>query len=236
QRRGGLDREAIDVLLECLDALASAVEAIDVDGEEKLDEAPLIERLKGLVREDRDGDGPSAAGPPTAADIAVLAGGRRVLHAVAELASDVMMPSVRAYMALAALAEHGEVLASVPPEEGIDAFDGRTIEAWIASEHEEGAVHRTLAEIADIAAASVTEQPPSAGASAEDEDAALQPELAAHGSPRKTSSTVRVDAERLDQLMHLMGELVVHRTAVESLAAGVGVPGLSEAMQDLTRS
>ncbi len=33
-----------------------------------------------------------------------------------------------------------------------------------------------------------------------------------------------------------MGELVVHRTRVESLAAGSGIEGLAEAVQDLTRS
>ena len=47
---------------------------------------------------------------------------------------------------------------------------------------------------------------------------------------------MRVDAERLDQLMHFMGELVLHRTQVEALAAGADVPGLSQAMQNLTRS
>jgi len=50
------------------------------------------------------------------------------------------------------------------------------------------------------------------------------------------SSTVRVDAERLDQLMHFMGELVLHRTQVEALIAQAGVPGLSQAMQNLTRT
>jgi two-component system chemotaxis sensor kinase CheA len=47
---------------------------------------------------------------------------------------------------------------------------------------------------------------------------------------------VRVDAVRLDQLMHFMGELVVHRTRVESLAQGAAVDGLAEAVGDLTRS
>src|SRR6185503_10892803 len=44
------------------------------------------------------------------------------------------------------------------------------------------------------------------------------------------------DAERLDQLMHFMGELVLHRTQVEALAARADVPGLSQAMQNLTRT
>ncbi|MGH2927787.1 MAG: ATP-binding protein, partial [Solirubrobacteraceae bacterium] len=48
--------------------------------------------------------------------------------------------------------------------------------------------------------------------------------------------TVRVDAERLDALMHSMGELVIHRTAVEALTASLEVPGLQQAMQELTRS
>ena len=36
--------------------------------------------------------------------------------------------------------------------------------------------------------------------------------------------------------MHFMGELVVHRTRVEGLAHEADVPGLAQAMQDLTRS
>ena len=59
---------------------------------------------------------------------------------------------------------------------------------------------------------------------------------AANKHAKGGSSTVRVDAERLDQLMHFMGELVLHRTQVEALAAGADVPGLSQAMQNLTRS
>jgi two-component system chemotaxis sensor kinase CheA len=56
--------------------------------------------------------------------------------------------------------------------------------------------------------------------------------------PKKaaSASTVRVDAERLDQLMHYMGELVLHRTSVEALAGQADVPGLAQAIQDLTRS
>jgi two-component system chemotaxis sensor kinase CheA len=56
------------------------------------------------------------------------------------------------------------------------------------------------------------------------------------GAAAAQTSTVRVDAERLDQLMHFMGELVVQRTLVESLAAQAGVPGLAQAVQELTRS
>ena len=52
QRRDGLQRKEIDVLLECLDALAAAVDAIDETGSEAIEPAPLIEQLRELVRDD----------------------------------------------------------------------------------------------------------------------------------------------------------------------------------------
>src|SRR5262245_56323011 len=52
QRKNGLQRAEIDVLLECLDALEAAVDAIDDTGAEAITPEPLIQRLKALVRED----------------------------------------------------------------------------------------------------------------------------------------------------------------------------------------
>ena len=49
-RTGALERRVIDVLLECLDALEGAVEAIERDGDEQLDPTVLIARLSELVR------------------------------------------------------------------------------------------------------------------------------------------------------------------------------------------
>ena len=53
---------------------------------------------------------------------------------------------------------------------------------------------------------------------------------------RPAARTVRVDAERLDQLMYYMGELVVHRTQLASLVAHSDVPGIAQAMQELERT
>ena len=61
QRRGGLDRAAIDVLLECLDALEAAVDSIEADGTEHLDPAALNDRLQALVRAP---DVPAPSRPP----------------------------------------------------------------------------------------------------------------------------------------------------------------------------
>ncbi|MGO9752767.1 MAG: chemotaxis protein CheW [Solirubrobacteraceae bacterium] len=71
------------------------------------------------------------------------------------------------------------------------------------------------------------------------EVAAPQQASPTHPSPKSASQnnrTVRVDAERLDALMHLMGELVIHRTAVEARTASIDSPELDHAIQNLTRS
>jgi two-component system chemotaxis sensor kinase CheA len=240
-RTGALERRVIDVLLECLDALEGAVEAIERNGDEQLDPAVLIAKLSELV-----GAAPPAAThapaeetAETPAAVAAFAADVPLLHVSVKLADDVMMPSVRAFMTLAAVADHGETIWSSPTPDEVDAFSGAAVDAWVATDHEAATIAAAVRAVPDVAEVIVSvqgsaEPVPAAG----DPEPAADPAAQAQAAPqaRKTSATVRVDALRLDQLMHFMGELVVHRTRVESLAAGASVEGLAEAVGDLTRS
>jgi two-component system chemotaxis sensor kinase CheA len=244
QRRGGLQREAIDVLLECLDALSAAVDAIDETGAEEIRPEPLIERLKGLVRADEDEraeEHDEDAGADVPDNLAELAQGRRVVQVSATLSEDAQMPSVRAYMVLAALAELGETLACRPAPDEVDTFTGAEVDAWIVSERADSELAEAASSVPDIADVKVFEVVEDAAvehgeSSVVEEATAPAAKPAQPRSHAKGSSTVRVDAERLDQLMHYMGELVLHRTQVEALAAHADVPGLTQAMQNLTRT
>ncbi|HET9737822.1 MAG TPA: chemotaxis protein CheA [Solirubrobacteraceae bacterium] len=225
QRSDGLGREAIDVLLECLDALSAALDAIEETGEERIEPELLVSRLRGLVRERTPEQRAARAGtvePP--AHLAALAGGRRVVHVSAILSDEVQLPAVRAYMVLSALAELGEALGCHPDLDDVDGFAGREVDAWIVSERDDAELVAAAGAVTDVAAVKVVEAHAATSPA---------PERTAHA---KVSSTVRVDAERLDELMHLMGELVLHRTQVETLAADAGVPGLPQAMQNLART
>jgi two-component system, chemotaxis family, sensor kinase CheA len=244
QRTGGLTRETVDVLLECLDALEAATDAIEVDGVEKLEPAALIERLKGLVR-DRTTDqqvarhGGAAAAPVPAAVVEAVGTGHAMLHARVTLADDTLMPAVRAYMVIAAAADMGTVVASAPEVDDVEAFDGRRVDVWVAAGVEAVALSAALTAVPDVATAEVAEVA-EAGIVGEPDPGPAAPVpvpvvAGERGEGGRVAATVRVDAERLDQLMHLMGELVVQRTQVEVLAAEAEVPGLSQAMADLTR-
>src|SRR5690349_3414183 len=253
QRRGGLSREAIDCLLECLDALSAAVDSIDETGAEAIQPEPLIVRLKGLIRdadeaETDEADGDESRGAEMPDNLSELAGGRRVVQISATLRADTQMPSVRAYMLLSAIAGLGETLACIPAPDDVDAFSGSDIDAWIVSERTDSELAEVAGAVPDVDDVQVFEAIPDAAVESGDEDidaaapvtatpeavkAAPAEKRAGHN---KGSSTVRVDSERLDQLMHYMGELVLHRTQVEALAARADVPGLSQAMQNLTRT
>ncbi len=253
QRRGGLSRDAIDCLLQCLDALSAAVDAIDETGAEAIEPDPLIQRLKGLIRADEaseaDTDPDESRRTEAPDNLAELAGGRRVVQVSVTLREDVQMASVRAYMVLSALAGLGETLACVPTPDEVDVFSGRQIDAWVVSERTDGELGEAAASVPEVEDVDVFEAVADAAVETGDEGvaeetavaarpaaAASAPAKSAGGGHGKGSSTVRVDAERLDQLMHFMGELVLHRTQVEALAARADVPGLSQAMQNLTRT
>jgi two-component system chemotaxis sensor kinase CheA len=250
QRGGGLSREVVDVLLACLDALSGAVDSIDADGAENLDPAELVERLQSLVRDKDDPEHvePEAEVVAAPVKLAEVGDGRTVLEIHAVLAEDAQMPAVRAFQVLNAAAEHGDVLRSVPAEGEVDGFEGTIIEVLIATDDDVETVAAAIRQVPDIGDARVAEHvveavEESAPLAVVDEDghpapAAASADKAAPAAAHKKGGhqTVRVDAERLDQLMHLMGELVVQRTHVEALSAEADVPGLSQAMQELTRS
>ncbi|HUA47928.1 MAG TPA: chemotaxis protein CheA [Solirubrobacteraceae bacterium] len=272
QRSGGLPSEAIDTVFACLDALSAATESIETDGQESLDPTQLVNRLRSLVRPRTAEQEMARYGgidePSRAAVQAARAAGARVLWVQVTLREDVMMPAVRAHMVLAALSDHGEVLGSVPAPDGLEQFQGREINAWVASDHEDEPIVHNVSDVSEVASVTVvdvtTPEAEEAQAPAPEPVAAAPAESAQDPAPEaaptpapaepapaaaparapekpvdaqaKATRTVRVDAERLDALMHSMGELVIHRTAVEALTANLEVAGLQQAVQELTRS
>jgi len=249
QRTNGLPVEAIDTVFACVDALSAAVEEIEAEGQERLDPAPLVTRLRSLVRPRTPEQEMARIGLADpldhAAVLAAQAAGARVLRVHVMLGAEALMPAVRAHMVLAALGDHGEVLASAPAPDAVEQFQGRDIDAWIASDDEDETIAANVRSVSEVFTVEVNEAPkpgaPGAAPSAPllaapaPPPPAVRPAAAAPANFTQTR-TVRVDAERLDALMHSMGELVIHRTAVEALTADLEVDGLQQAVQELTRS
>lgn len=266
QRADGLSPEAINVLFKCLDVLEAAVEEIATDGEDTLEPGALIEQLKGLIRDrtpEQELDKIGGVELPDLPAVRELADGARILHVVADLSEEALMPAVRAFMLFSALGELGEIVGSIPAQDGVEQFQGSRLEVWLASDCEDDVIEAAARNVSDVehvvlddaqdnlmppsvetlstAAADVEPIVVSAGANGSGPAAAPAAPAKratnhATANHAHAGATVRVDAERLDQLMHFMGELVIHRTVVETLANDAAVPGMQQAIQDLARS
>ncbi|MGZ6617396.1 MAG: ATP-binding protein [Solirubrobacteraceae bacterium] len=245
------------------------------------DEAVDAERRSGEDRREAERREPEPEAPPAApeADLddeelpaellaAIPDDGSFMLDVKVKLTEDALMPAVRALMVLTALAEHGELVRSVPDQSEVEGFTGQAIRAWLVTQIGEAEIANRVVTVSDVADVEVTAVVPPTGdtsdaptpaatatsaqrtepgpgaesasapaaATATAKPKAREQGEAPTGGANHQQRTVRVDAERLDALMHSMGELVIHRTTVEALTAGLDVPELQQAVQDLTRS
>jgi two-component system chemotaxis sensor kinase CheA len=183
--------------------------------------------------------------------------GLTAYHITVTLDPACLMKSVRVFMVLAALEPLGSVLASVPEEEALDneEFD-KEFQLLFVTEGRSEAISAALSEISELAAVSVTpwvaDAPPasvtppaSASASAEasvpDAPVGTASPAVSHAAAR--TQTIRVDIGRLDNLLNLIGELVIDRTQIARLAGELqsrypqdeGASSLIEAVHRIAR-
>ena len=166
-----VSRQVIDLVLECVDLLETAVDNIDESGDENIDIGGLIARLQALdaSAHDASGDlqrgvpsgggekivevGPVAAGP--SADIAGNSGLPADLtgvHIKVKLVDDCQSASIRAFMVFTMVERFGTLLWSSPDVDDVDDFDGRIIELVISPELalDENELDETISRIAEV--------------------------------------------------------------------------------------
>lgn len=202
------------------------------------------------------GDKPPAAGL-TAAALAMTdteqmlvqkaAGeGRHAWAFAVRLQKDCVMKAARAYMVMKAMDEWGDVIKTVPTVDELEKenfADQFTLVVLTAQSWED--VQRRIMAISEIAA---VEQIPLAAtqlaATSADGDSAAAARPAApdghdggngHEHKLKISQSVRVDIEKLDTLLNLVGELVINKTRLEQIGRAHAMTDLTETIEQLDR-
>jgi len=163
-----------------------------------------------------------------------------VWHARYRLVPDCVMKFVRAFMAISVIQEGGELLACIPSREELEeeAFD-TDFELFFQTTMAEKDIRSKLASIGEVEVFEMTEwtseeesdkpaENPEETVAVETCESTPVPQPkeptgppATNGTARKVESgqTVRVDVARLDELMNLVGELVIDRTRVAQIGA-----------------
>ncbi len=190
--------------------------------------------------------------------------GLRGLYVKVSLAESCLLKSARSYMVMNALDELGEVVKTVPSAEDIEQekFE-RSFELIIVTAAEEKAVSDAVLSISEVESAEVKivdlDAPPPAPAAPAPAPVAAAPAPAApaaaaaaapapaakSAAPAKAAAapakknhagqSVRVDIEKLDTLMNLMGELVINKVRLEQIGQTHRISELTETLEQMDR-
>lgn len=278
-----LTSQTIDVLLECLDLLRVMKDDIARDEDSGASHGPLLEKLKAIAAEAGRSASMSVPGPAASAPTGSAAGlsqseraranealarGERVRTARITFSDDCPMPAVRAFQAVVAIEQFGEVIGSLPPLDEIEREQVQgAVEITFAGQAADDEVQAALSAIGDVAAVSLravdqaalaqltasagatpAQAAPAAGSAAGETagtDAARTGGAGGSGdggakaTPTRSLAghTVRVDVGLLDNLMNLVGELVIDRTRLAQIIAQFeSKAGANDLTQELSRT
>ena len=182
--------------------------------------------------------------------------GMNLFHVKVTLMETCVLKAARSVMVMHALDEIGDVIKSIPPAEDLEQekFE-RSFDVLVATSGDAEAVQNavdTVSEIEDIAvsaidpdklgketapapvAAPAAAAPAAAPAAPAPKKEAAKPAAAA---PKKQhqSQSVRVDIEKLDTLMNLMGELVINKVRLEQIGQTHRMSDLMETLEQMDR-
>ena len=182
--------------------------------------------------------------------------GMNVFHVKVTLMESCVLKAARSVMVMHALDEIGDVIKSVPPAEDLEQekFE-RSFDIVVATASDAEAVTNAVDTVSEIEDIGVEELDPDALAKpAEPAPAVAAPAAAAAAAPKKAaapakkegakaaapkkqhqSQSVRVDIEKLDTLMNLMGELVINKVRLEQIGQTHRMSDLMETLEQMDR-
>lgn len=170
-----------------------------------------------------------------------------------------LLKSARAYMVMSALDELGEVIKSIPPVDELEKenFDF-SFQALIVTDVEQEKIQQTLLAISEVEDVSVSpisvagrveipspdtsgkKEQSSAEVKANEEIKGKEPNqssMQVNTSDKKVKGgqSVRVDIEKLDSLLNLVGELVINKTRLEQIGITHRLTDLVETIEQMDR-
>ncbi|QGP92801.1 Chemotaxis protein CheA [Neomoorella glycerini] len=238
QGKLAVSREIIDILLAGLDRLRALKDSIAAGNGDEGEVGDIVTRLEAVLAgqaavTSRD----KAPGRETLTldDIeqnvirAAQVKGFQAYEIRVQLEAGCQMKSARAYLVFNNLKEAGEVIKSVPHTQDLEAekFNDTFTLAFVSREDADTLANivKSISEIKDVTVRPIVleeDQEAAAAVPAPGQDNGV-PAARANGKAgeQRVSQTVRVDVQRLENLMNLVGELVIDRTRLAEVGNGL---------------
>ena len=259
-----VNSEVITVLFKCLDTLEKMVDGVRDGSSEKTDISGITKMLDDIAASGNSSNGDEAAATLEEAplkekapsnsinfelnvydeDIIKQAKGKNynVFKAEVNLYSDCKLKSARAFLVYKNLEESGEIVKSIPSIEDIEQekFDYSFVFVYVTNKTAEE-VKKLIESVSEIESVNVseveinnTEEAKSKEEESNNKNVKNQPKKDDRTS-KKAHQFVRVDLEKMDKFMNLVGELVIHRTRLEQLSSNYKLTDLHETLEQVGR-
>lgn len=225
-RKGSLEptTTVVDALLASLDLLRELKDALIDEPDEPIDVSEVVAQLnevgdipgesgESVQPEKVELDGPAST---QLSNFLSEDGSRRSVKISAALDAECPWASVRWFQVITSLEAIGKVFASAPSGSAIEeGTAGHNLEAIFGTSSDDDAIESLVTAIEDVtnctvAAFGLPEKTDSAAETARSPQAVEIVKTASSKQAERTP-TIRVDVERLDDLMNIIGEMVIDR-------------------------
>ncbi len=215
----------VDLLLGCTDAIEEMLD--DIEAGRGL-AAGRTEDLVKSLKEYAEGS-PDVADAPIAAEVG--ADTPPTYSVTVALDPECGMKDLRAMLVLQNLEELGTIVSTTPPAERLEEgqFEG-SFEVVVESDAGEEAL-RTAASGPEVTEVVVSLREPQTPAAPQ-----KSPQMPEKSGKRRKIKNIRVDIQRLDQMMNLVEDLVINRGRLEQIAKKYGIKEFDEALSMIGRS
>ena len=246
--------EIINVLFDALDLLEILAKGITEGQEENIEVAGVLQGLKKYLAADLASERKEKEERRTTLQLrylpeeiekikAAVEGGLALIHLSLTLEKDCLLKGARAFMILRELETQGEIVRTIPTAKELEdeKFDDDFI-IGILSKKTVGVLVQFVEKMLDVKA--VKGEVVEVDKLLVERRGTVQSTTTTSDEPQKTSQvkasssispTVRVDIKKLDDLMNLVGELVITRSRLEQISLEKGDQLLGETVEHLSR-
>lgn len=185
-----------------------------------------------------------------------------VYHAKITINSDCVLKGARVYMIMATLEGKADIIKTVPPQEELESGNfGSDFEILISTDRSEDEIKEVIFRVSEISSVEINKVKSAEKKVAKPqksvvhEEAKAQPQInkeeivedaldadkknnAVNNVAHKVKSgqSVRVDIERLDDLLNLVGELVINKTRLAQIGATHKLVDLVDTIEQMERA
>lgn len=233
QRVQPVDSSLIDLMLRAVDAVKELI-ADESEGGAAVDVADVVEQLVARASAPTPQDPSASVGQPAAPGRAAGAHDEGRAYVVTiELAEECVLKSVRAYMAIKRLGHMGTVVETRPSAREIEdeQFD-RSFEVVLQTHESPEAVEKAVGAVSEVESVKVAEMEVS-GSPASAEETPAQASVRKAVPKLAETQTVRISIGHLDNMVNLVGELVIIRSRLERIARDMASSDLAETLSAL---